>query len=258
VSEGGDGGAVRSNWFMQWLHGNRSAAVVLALILLAVPTFATLFPGWITRTDRAQRVLAMAVWVAIAVATAVAAQGRTLPDGSDVDGAHRAVVSSQQRALGQTLSTLLDPQVSGIPASYSVTVSTSDGHGRLFPWYPVRIKDPSDPRVFEYGQGATGIAFVDRKMTCAVGDGVGHETFGLTEAQRQLFGNHRIVAAVPVSRVDGSVVGALCLMALENDGTFVTTDGRGEAVRSGQDLLEELAARVGVAFSDATELGELL
>jgi hypothetical protein len=249
---------VKSNWFMRWLHGNRSAAAVLALILLAVPTFATLFPGWITRTDRAQRILVMVVWVAIAVATAIAAQGRALPQGSDVDVAHQAVVTSQLRALGQTLSTLLDPKASGIPASYTVTVSTSDGHGRLFPWYPVRITDPSDPRVFEYGQGATGIAFVDRKMTCAVGDGVSHETFGLTEAQRELFGNYRIVAAVPVSRVDGSVVGTLCLIALENDGTFVTTDGRGEAVRSGQDLLEQLADRVGVAFSDATELGGLL
>ena len=85
-----------------------------------------------------------------------------------------------------------------------------------------------------------------------------HETFLLTEAQRELFGNYRIVAAVPVSRVDGSVVGTLGLIALENDGTFVTTDGRGEAVRSGQDLLEQLADRVGVAFSDATELGGLL
>jgi hypothetical protein len=249
---------VKSNWFMGWLHGNRSVAAILALILLAVPTFATLFPGWITRTGRAQRILIMVVWVVIAVATAIAAHGRALPQGSDVDVAHRAVVSSQLQALGQTLSTLLDPKVSGIPASYTVTVSTSDGHGRLFPWYPVRITDPSDPRVFEYGQGATGIAFVDRKMTCAVGDGVSHETFLLTEAQRELFGNYRIVAAVPVSRVDGSVVGTLGLIALENDGTFVTTDGRGEAVRSGQDLLEQLADRVGVAFSDATELGRLL
>jgi hypothetical protein len=249
---------VRSNWFMRWLHGNRSVAVVLALVLVAVPTFATLFPGWVTRTDRGQRILVMVVWVAIAVATAIAARGSSLPAEADVDLAHQAVVNSQLRALGQTLSTLLDPKVSGIPASYSVTVSTTDGHGRLFPWYPVRITDPTDPRVFEYGQGATGIAFVDRKMTCAVGDGVSHETFGLTEAQRQLFGHHRIVAAVPVSRVDGSVVGALGLIALENDGTFVTTDGRGEAVRSGQDLLEQLADRVGVAFSDATELGGLL
>ena len=131
----------------------------------------------------------------------------------------------------------------------------ADSRHRLFPWFPVGVQDPTDTRVLNEGQGVTGSAYADRRMTCAVGEGVTHETLGLTADQQRLFAPFRIVVAVPVERVvDGEVMGALTVMAAANDGTFVSTDGQGEVVPAGQALLEDLAGKIGVALAGATEL----
>lgn len=265
----------------RYLRGNRAVAAVGALVLLAVPTAATLFPGAIERTDRGRRILVMVVWLLLAAVTAVASQSRrpagpgsadawvvtdsSSPDSSStadpaagdraaVDRSRQVVADHQRRVLSDVLAAVLDPRASGVPASYSVTLSIADGRRRLVPWFPPGTAGPADPRVFGDGQGVTGSAYADRRMTCAVGDGVSHETLGLTPAQRQLFAPYRIVVAVPVQRVGGAVVGALTVMAEENDGTFVSTDGRGEVVATGQALLEDLAGKVGVALSGATEV----
>jgi hypothetical protein len=242
----------------RYLRGNRTVAAVCALVLLAVPTAATLFPGLIERTDRGRRILIMVVWLLLAAVTVLASLSRR-PAGAvagswDDDPSQRAVADHQRRVLADVLRAVLDPRTSGVPTSYSVTLSMADSHQRLFPWFPVGVQDPADPRVLDQGQGVTGSAYGDRRMTCAVGEGVTHETLGLTPAQQQLFAPYRIVVAVPVQRVGGTVMGALTVMAAANDGTFVSTDGRGEVVPSGQALLEDLAGKIGVALASATEL----
>jgi hypothetical protein len=242
----------------QYVRGNRAVAVVCALVLLAVPTAATIFPGLVERTDRGRRILIMVVWLLIAAVTALASQSRRPagPGAGSLTGEppQRAVADSQRRVLADVLRAVLDPQASGIPTSYTVTLSMADSHRRLFPWFPVGVQDPADPRVLDEGQGVTGSAYADRRMTCAVGEGVTDETLGLTPVQQQLFAPYRIVVAVPVQRVDGAVMGALTVMAAANDGTFVSTDGRGEVVPAGQALLEDLAGKIGVALAGATEL----
>lgn len=242
----------------RYLRGNRAVAAVCALVLLAVPTAATLFPGVVERTDRGRRILIMVLWLLVAAVAALASQSRR-PGGVaggtwTEDPSQRAVADSQRRILADVLRAVLDPRTSGIPTSYAVTLSMADSRHRLVPWFPVGVQDPADPRVLDQGQGVTGSAYADRRMTCAVGEGVIHETLGLTPAQRQLFAPYRIVVAVPVQRVDGAVVGALTVMAADNDGTFVSTDGQGEVMAAGQALLEELAGKIGVALAGATEL----
>jgi len=242
----------------QYVRGNRAVAAVCALVLLAVPTAATLFPGVVERTDRGRRILVMVVWLLLAAVAALASQSRR-PSGPGAsfatdDPTQRVVADSQRRVLADVLRAVLDPRASGIPASYSVTLSMADSRRRLFPWFPVGVQDPTDTRVLNEGQGVTGSAYADRRMTCAVDEGVTHETLRLTPAQQRLYAPYRIVVAVPVQRVDGLVMGALTVMAAANDGTFVSTDGRGDVVPAGQALLEDLAGKIGVALAGATEL----
>jgi hypothetical protein len=256
MAEGGQ--RMERSELYQYLRGNRAVAAVCALVLLAVPTAATLFPGLVERTDRGRRILIMVVWLLVAAVAAVASQtrrpARPVTSSGTGDPSPRVVADSQRRVLADVLRAVLDPRASGIPTSYSVTLSMADSRHRLFPWFPVGVQDSEDPRVLDEGQGVTGSAYADRRMTCAVGEGVTHETLGLTPAQQQLFAPYRIVVAVPVQRVDGAVMGALTVMAAENDGTFVSTDGQGEVVPAGQALLEDLAGKIGVALAGATEL----
>jgi hypothetical protein len=75
---------------MSELRGNRQVAIVLALVLLAVPTFAVLFPGLVHRTDRAVRIVVMLLWLMVAFVVAVAAQPHQQDhrDGTGRGGPH--------------------------------------------------------------------------------------------------------------------------------------------------------------------------
>ena len=239
-----------------YLQGNRAVATVCALVLLAVPTAATLFPGVVERTDRGRRILIMVLWLLAApllrwpVKPTTGRRPAARRPGPFPAGGRRQSASHPGRrpACRARPADLRDPHL------LCGDLSMADSRHRLVPWFPVGVQDPADPRVLDQGQGVTGSAYADRRMTCAVGEGVIHETLGLTPAQRQLFAPYRIVVAVPVQRVDGAVVGALTVMAADNDGTFVSTDGQGEVMAAGQALLEELAGKIGVALAGATEL----
>ena len=114
-----------------------------------------------------------------------------------------------------------------------------------------KVVDPSDPEVFEKGQGASGRAFQDNRPVAAVGDAVSNADFGLTSAQQQYYANYVVVMAVPVrlpTAPSAVPTGVLTVISDQNaDETFATGDAviQDHGVR----MLEDLADRIGDALS---------
>jgi hypothetical protein len=232
-------------WIYRWVRGKRPIAIALALILIAVPTFAALFPGLVIRTTRFRREEVMGAWVVLALFATVAAHTRESEASAIATAIHKTTGALHRSQIRSNLGVILSPDASGIPDGYRVWVYLDNGE-LLLPWYPEIVANRSDPRVFEYGKGATGLAFAQEKPQVVVGDGVSDGEFGLTEAQQKAFANDQVVAAVPIRLLGDPVIGVLSVISSENDGSFGTHDRR--VVESGVDLLNKLAGEIGTAL----------
>lgn len=241
---------VRREWIFaaaedaySWLRGNRTVLFALAMALVAVPTFAALFPGLINRTNRIWRILVMLAWLAVASLATIASQGRERAVHSMTRASHRIL-------LRQHLDDLLGPD-SGIPEEYRATVYLADvDAGLLLPWYPHLIRDPGHPSVFKFGCGATGYAFRDGEPVVVVGDAVSTPEYGLSPSQQEFFADGAVVAAVPIRGADGAPVGTLCVFSTTNDGFFATEDDRIRIRRAGVRVLLQVADKIGEALSE--------
>jgi hypothetical protein len=233
---------------LAWGRDNRMAVVGLALALVAVPTFAVLFPGFIDRTARPYRVAVMVGWLGVAAIVTAASRQRATADRSIARPDRRIV-------LRQYLALVLGPH-NGAPAHYRFCVYRIDETGDfLLPSYPSPSADPDDPTVLRVGQGTTGYAVESQEMVFAIGDGISIPEFGLSPAQQELFSNDAIVGAVPIRLVTDELVGALSVASHTNDGYFVseTHDVRPD----GAALLRRLADEIGDLLSiDGMELDE--
>ena len=225
---------------ISWIRGNRMVVFVLAILLVGVPTFAALFPGFIDRTHRPWRVATMAVWLAAAALATFASQSRE-------SAVHSLTRANQRLVLRQFLALLLGPQT-GVPAEYRFSVYLLDDSGQLLlPWYPDQSVDPDDPAVFMVGQGAVGYALERGELVFAVGDAVSSGEFGLSPAQQLHFARCHFVAAAPIRLLEGQIVGTLGVISHINDGYFVSSEGevRSEKVQA----LESLADQIGDILS---------
>lgn len=82
---------------------------------------------------------------------------------------------------------------------YEWSVSVIDAKSRLLlPSFPSRVIDPTDPRVFRFGCGATGKAFEDAAVIVATGAAVSNADYGLSPDQQAHFSGYRSVAATPI------------------------------------------------------------
>jgi hypothetical protein len=216
------------------------AMVGLALALVAVPTFAVLFPGFIDRTARPYRVAVMVGWLGVAAITIAASRQGETTDRS-------MTRPDRLTLLRQCLALVLGPRT-GVPTHYRFSVYRIDETGHfLLPWYPSLSTDPDDPSVFRVGQGTTGYAVESQEMVFAVGDGISIPEFGLSPAQQDLLSNDAIVGAVPIRLVTGELVGTLSVASHTNDGYFVSDTN--DVHPDGAAVLRRLADEIGSLFS---------
>ena len=230
---------------MRRLRGHRTVALALALALVGVPTFAGLFPGFIFRTQRWERIVVMLAWLGAAFFVTVTSQSKE----SEAHALNRA---SHRMLLKQYLSLLLGPQ-SLIPAVYRPCVYIASGSDVLLPWWPHQTDDLNDPMVFRKGQGATGGAFATGEPVVVVGDAVSSNEYGLTPAQQEYFACGAVVVAVPIRRPDDQIVGVLSVLAETNDGFFASSNvppAEAEVDDARVQVLEDLADDIGRALSD--------
>ena len=230
--------------FYDAIRGNRLAAVLAALLLVALPTVFALFPALTVRLNIFRREMLMLGWLIVAIFTVVASQTRESEKDARAAKAQDTAQASQRLLLRQYLTVLLNPRNTQIPATYEISIYIRDTEADLlFPWFPTRTTNRQDPTVFEYRQGATGTAFVERKAVVAVGDAVSSGEYGLTEAQQRRYADYVIVAAVPIRLLGGQLVGVLGAISKQNDGRFSSSDA--VINQEGIGLLEELADRIG-------------
>lgn len=226
------------------LRGNRQLAISFALLLLAVPTAAALFPGFVFRTQRCWRVLVMVLWLGVAWATAVAAHSRERRTEAMAQASHRNLIRSH-------LTLLLEPHRCEIPECYDSCVYL-DSDRLLLPWFPDFVDDPTDVRVFRYGNGATGRCFSEQQPVVVVGDAVSNGEYGLTLAQQEAFEGYQVVVAVPIRRLDDSVIGALTVISQVNDSFFATPDA--VVQDDGLVRMKDLADEIGLALEEVGQV----
>jgi hypothetical protein len=225
---------------LAWGRRNRMAVVGLALALVAVPTFASLFPGFIDRTPRPYRVAVMVGWLGVAAIVTAASQQRETADGS-------MTRANQRTVLRHFLALVLGPHT-GLPTHYRFSLYRIDGTGNLLlPWYPNQSVDSNDPTVLRVGQGAAGYAYARQEMVFAVGGDVSSPEFGLSPAQQNLFSGDVIVGAVPIRLATNELAGALSVTSHTNDGYFVSETN--DVHPDGVALLQRLADEIGDLLS---------
>lgn len=232
----------------------RSLGIVLALVLVAVPTCFTVFPGAADVLTRAQRYGIIGLWLLVAV---IAAWSSITRD-EKLDRLRDRAISDRyrrRRAAGaQLIRTLCEPGSSPLPSHYEMTVYVPNLNGRVLePVYPA-WKQPKveDPRIFKTGCGATGKAWEGYDSSASdiragsatfvvTGDAVSNDVHELTAQQQTYFAGYRTVAATPILDADDDKIGVLTVISRREDGFF-------DEGQPGQPALRELADVLGVVF----------
>lgn len=190
-------------------------AVVIGVLLAAIPTAFTIFPHGLGEASLPVRVTFIVVWVGIAVLAGwLAARG-------DYDLLDRAIRLQQQAILVSRLQNLVYPGAGGIPEDYRLTLYVPDPSGNLLiPIYPPAV-NTGDPAIFQVGHGAVGEAWAsDDDLRVVIGDAVSSPKHGLTPLQQKAYAPFGVVAAAVIRDEDGSPVGALTAIAHGDDSFF--------------------------------------
>ena len=216
--------------------------VLAGVVLAGVPALFAVFPGEVGVMWVGWRSVVGVAWLVVAV-LAVAASARK--DDKVARIAARVSELEPLQVAGATVDTLealLRPGTKGMPGDYSLSVYLFDpDFKRLLPWFPDRVTDLSDPRVFVPGSGATGTSWSDEATQLVTGEEVSSSRYGLTDAQQVTYSAYRSVIASPIFTPSGKKVGVLTAIARGDDGYF----GDDAAVKS----FEGLARDVGVILA---------
>ena len=217
-------------------------AVVVGVLLLGVPTFfgvipeAADWPLWV-RGELAW------CWLALAFVAVVTSASRDRDLSNLMRVTRRARDNLAEATLDEVLHALIDEgRGRGLPNHYRISVYLFDNDRRyLMPAFPEAVSDRTDPRVFEIGKGATGIACRDEKPSFEHGPDVSNEKRGLTAAQQAYFADDQFVGAVPIRTENDRVIGALTMISERDEGP--------RAAENHMERLIELAVPIGALFS---------
>lgn len=232
-----------------WPEFSRARALGAGVVLLAVPTFFTVVPGW-TQWNGALRGFILVVWLLVAMATVRSAVVRD--EAIDALTADQAELARRLRVLGtrEILAALLRPGSRDIPDHYSFTLYLYDGEDdRLAAYYPAHRTPGPDPRDFKPGKGATGTAWDYEEVVVVTGTAVANDEYGLTPEQQTIFSPYHSVASAVVWETPSQKIGVLTAIGPEDDGFFDAAGGR--------DSLQILADVVGVALNRVPERDDL-
>ena len=168
-------------------------------------------------------------------------------------------------AADQMFRSLLDPDHTGLPEQYALTVYVFDAvDQRLHPVWPAPTTSADHEAMsFEPGKGATGTAWERMTMVSVRGGAVHDAAYGLTPAQQEYFRSYHSVASTPIVLADGRPVG--CLTAIgELDDRYFDEPGNSGRLRDLADVVavvldtvvadDDFEATVSIErFVDATE-----
>jgi hypothetical protein len=224
----------------------RIAAIVLALLVVGVPTIYTVFGKELQDRALWVRVVVGIAWLLVAAGAAWIATGRDVR----LDWWMNRQADEQRRRIAavaeKTFERLLAPGIFGIPAHYEFTVySHKPESDLLVPSWP---QDPAydEVKTFAAGNGATGRAWSDDQFKLVVDDDVSNDKYGLTPEQQVFFADDRAVLATPVYGLDGTPLGVLTGISKVNDGHFETEEHR--------DTFRDLAAVVGAPLDSVADI----
>jgi hypothetical protein len=212
------GATMRALAAAAWRRRRMVLPVSFGVVLIAVPTAFSIFPGW-THWSRATRVWVLIGWLVVAL---IGVALTALADNQ----LHRAVERAERRTVLRDLFTAaLMGTARGVPGPYELTVyMPSEDHKYLFPVFPP-VLSFNDPSIFRADAGAVGLAWQrnDEGVVVVTGEAVSNAAYHLTERQRQRYSIYRVVAATVIREGDRPL-GALTAIARNDDGFFSTTD----------------------------------
>lgn len=228
----------------------RGKALAGGLVLLAVPTFWTVIPGW-TRWDGRLRAIVLAVWIGTAVAVLASQLQRDEKLGALTEETQRQRRDLRLATLWTVLEALLRTGTMGFPIEYEFTVYLPDGDElkAVFPKVPLRPGE-HDVRIFKSGDGATGSAWRNQSIFVVTGGHVHSDRHGLTPEQQHAFRSYRTVASTPIW-AEGEPIGTLTALSTKDDGYFGDN-------APGVPTLERLAQIVGVVLKSIPQRNDLL
>jgi hypothetical protein len=196
--------------------------VLVAVSLVAVPTFFTLYPE-AGRWPLWVRVCVGAGWVATAAVGSLAVARRDKELDSAVTTLSRERRQLRQAASGDLLRALLGRGEGrmGVPDHYTFTVFVYRRDAReLVAVWPHSDRGRHDIFVFRPGQGATGDAFQSGEFVLVTGAEVSDASRRLTPAQQAFYADYQTVVATPIWEDGDQPVGALSGLSEQLDDYF--------------------------------------
>lgn len=229
-------GAVKTWWGERsyiWLRGARLAgAVVFGVLLVAVPSIFSLFPG-LAQIPRRDRGWILAVWLGVAL-LAVATAALTDDELHQIVEAEReeAAAAEHRTVIRDRFTSILSAGVGGIPGSYMVSIHAPSADGQfLVPIHP-RALGLTDPAFFATGSGAVGSVWTGGNDAIVVkGEALSSDQHGLTPLQQRSYAEFQVVAAVLIRGSDDTPLGVLSVISKTDDGFFGTDETGVEALR---------------------------
>jgi GAF domain-containing protein len=211
-----------------WRWWGRSKAVtwvIVAILLLAVPTVFTVFASESAAWSLTIRSIWGAAWLAIAVLASI----RQVFQDRDLGEALNELQAQSANEKAFTGITLLNdfvrPGMMGTPQSFRWTIHLWDESRRRLVPHGYNPQGPDDPRVFAPGVGAVGIAYLDEQVVTLVAPRTFDGSTGLSQSQQAYFQNAQAVAAAPLTS-GGVTVGTLS--ALSESPSDFFEDERGQ------------------------------
>lgn len=224
------------------------ARVAIALLLLGLPTYATLWAdeqgspidGW-------QRSVAVIVWLALAAVTAVSTAGHEDRVSELTDQQVDALEKRLSVAEGYLYDGLFSRKVTqGLPIQHWEYIVYGLQDDELRPiWFSKPPNGDTELYRFKVGAGATGLAFQDNKFTQKTGTAVSDDTHGLSQAQQQHFRTYQRVVAQPIyaSRSD-QIIGILGALSTTDNPQYDDAANQA-AIRNAADVVGVVMERIG-------------
>lgn len=238
-------------WLGEKVGYTPARALGVGVVLLAVPTFFTVFPGWTSWSPWIRGAL-LAAWSTTAIMTVGSASKRDEAIQQLSEDRKAQLRRLRLIAFTELLDALLRPGTKNIPEHYEFTVYLyDDQQEHLRPIWPVvDFRGAPDPRVFAPGNGATGSAWRDRRMVVVTGSEVANARYGLTNEQQSYFAGYETAVATPIWEDAANPFGVLTALGTHDDGYF-SDQG------PGRDSLHVLSDTIGVLLKAVPEPEDL-
>lgn len=237
-----------------WLTtvARRLPLLIAGVVLAGVPTLFTVIPELTADRSLSFRRWTLGVWVVVLIATVLLSMRRDRQLDEVTAGAADAQSKARQYAFLDVV-TALCARAPGFGAGYEFTVYLADADGQqLRPIWPDRPSPNADPRVFDVGKGATGHAYLKRKIFWVLGDDVSNDAYELTPDQQTFFAAYHTVASAPIFDLIGEQpIGVVTVLHADEQAEFF------EPGAEGQKALLNLADTLAVVIGRLIEPGDL-